>query len=59
MARLNELFHAAGHAPETRERLAALATVPETQRVEEWAAYNTAENAKWRDVIRARNIRVQ
>ena len=59
VARLNELFRAAGTAPETRERLAALATVPVTQRPEEWAAYNTAENAKWRDVIRARNIRVQ
>ena len=59
VARLNEMFHAAGHAPDTRERLAALATVPEAQRVDEWAAYNLAENAKWRDVIRARNIRVQ
>lgn len=59
VARLNEMFRAAATAPETRERLAALATVPETQRPEEWAAYNTAENAKWRDVIRARNIRVQ
>lgn len=59
VARLNEMFRAAATAPETRERLAALATVPETQRPEEWAAYNAAENAKWRDVIRARNIRVQ
>ena len=59
VARLNEIFRAAATAPETRERLAALATVPETQRPEEWAAYNAAENARWRDVIRARNIRVQ
>ncbi|MDI3307174.1 MAG: tripartite tricarboxylate transporter substrate binding protein [Acetobacteraceae bacterium] len=57
--RLNELFRAAATAPETRERLAALATVPETMRPEEWEAYNRAENAKWREVIRARNIRVQ
>ncbi|MFC3003076.1 Bug family tripartite tricarboxylate transporter substrate binding protein [Falsiroseomonas tokyonensis] len=57
--RLNELFRAAVTAPETRERLAALATVPETMRPEEWAAYNAAENAKWREVIRARNIKVQ
>ncbi len=59
VTRLNELFRAAVTAPDTRERLAALATVAETQRPEEWAAYNTAENARWRDVIRARNIRVQ
>ncbi|WP_376100157.1 Bug family tripartite tricarboxylate transporter substrate binding protein [Roseomonas sp. CCTCC AB2023176] len=57
--RLNGLFVAAATAPDTRERLAALATVPETMKPEEWNAYNVAENAKWRDVIRARNIRVQ
>jgi tripartite-type tricarboxylate transporter receptor subunit TctC len=57
--RLNELFRAAANAPEPRERLAALATVPENQRPEEWADYNAAENAKWREVIRTRNIRVQ
>jgi hypothetical protein len=28
-------------------------------RPEAWNAYNSAENAKWREVIRARNIRVQ
>jgi tripartite-type tricarboxylate transporter receptor subunit TctC len=46
-------------APETRERLAALAVTPEIQRPEEWAAYNAAENAKWREVIRSREIKVQ
>ena len=45
-------------APETRERLAALAVTAETQRPEEWDAYNAAENAKWRGVIRERNIAV-
>jgi tripartite-type tricarboxylate transporter receptor subunit TctC len=59
VTRLNELFRAAATNPDTRERLAALATVPETMRPEEWGAYNAAENAKWRDIIRARNIRVQ
>ncbi|MFT8247020.1 Bug family tripartite tricarboxylate transporter substrate binding protein [Roseomonas sp. BN140053] len=59
VARLNALFQAALQAPETRERLAPLAAVAETQRPEEWAAYNAAENARWRDVIRSRNIRVQ
>lgn len=57
--RLNQLFVAAATAPDTRERFAALATVPETMRSEEWNAYNAEENRKWRDVIRARNIRVQ
>jgi tripartite-type tricarboxylate transporter receptor subunit TctC len=59
VARANELARAAMAAPETRERLAALAVTPETQRPEEWDAYNAAENAKWREVIRARNITVQ
>ncbi|MBP0443258.1 tripartite tricarboxylate transporter substrate binding protein [Roseomonas sp. SSH11] len=57
--RINELARAAMTAPDTRERLAALAVTPETQRPEEWAAYNAAENAKWRDVIRSRDIKVQ
>ncbi|MFC3127432.1 Bug family tripartite tricarboxylate transporter substrate binding protein [Pseudoroseomonas globiformis] len=57
--RLNELFVAAATASDTRERLGALATVPETMRPEEWSGYNAAENAKWREVIRARNIRLQ
>jgi tripartite-type tricarboxylate transporter receptor subunit TctC len=59
VARMNELARAAMTAPETRERLAALAVTPETQRPEEWAAYNAAENAKWREVIRSRGIKVQ
>jgi tripartite-type tricarboxylate transporter receptor subunit TctC len=59
VARMNELARAAMTAPETRERLAALAVTPETQRPEEWAAYNAAENAKWREVIRSRDIKVQ
>ena len=57
--RANALARAAMTAPETRERLAALAVTPETQRPEEWAAYNAAENAKWREVIRSRDIKVQ
>ena len=57
--RISELARAAMTAPETRERLAALAVTPETQRPEEWAAYNAAENAKWGRVIREREIKVQ
>jgi tripartite-type tricarboxylate transporter receptor subunit TctC len=59
VARINELARVAMAAPETRERLAALAVTAETQRPEEWAAYNAAENAKWREVIRTRGITVQ
>ena len=59
VARVNEMTRAAMTAPETRERLATLAVTPETQRPEEWAAYNAAENAKWRAVIRERDIKVQ
>jgi tripartite-type tricarboxylate transporter receptor subunit TctC len=59
VVRINELARAAMTAPETRERLAALAVTPETQRPEEWDAYNAAENAKWREVIRSREIKVQ
>jgi tripartite-type tricarboxylate transporter receptor subunit TctC len=50
---------AAMEAPETRERLATLAVVPTVGSTEEWGGYFERENAKWRDVIRARNIRVQ
>ncbi|TPG58081.1 tripartite tricarboxylate transporter substrate binding protein [Roseomonas nepalensis] len=59
VARVNEMMRAAMTAPETRERLAALAVTPETQRPEEWAAYNDAENRKWGEVIRSRDIKVQ
>jgi tripartite-type tricarboxylate transporter receptor subunit TctC len=57
--RAHALTKAAMEAPETRERLAALAVVPTVGTPEEWPAYFAAENAKWRNVIRSRNIRVQ
>ena len=57
--RANAAARAALEAPETRERLAALAVVPTVGTPEAWPAYFAAENAKWRDVIRGRNIRVQ
>lgn len=59
VSRLHALTRAAMTAPETRERLAALAVTPETQTPAEWPAYHAAENAKWRAVIRSRNITVQ
>ncbi|MCX8133611.1 MAG: tripartite tricarboxylate transporter substrate binding protein [Roseococcus sp.] len=57
--RMHALARAAMEATETRERLAALAVVPTVGSIEEWPAYFASENAKWREVIRARNIRLQ
>ncbi len=59
VARAHQVAKAAMEAAETRQRLAALAVVPTVTTPESWAAYFAAENAKWRDMIRARNIRVQ
>lgn len=56
--RVNEAARAAMEAADTRQRLAALAVVPTVGRPEDWPAYFARENAKWREVIRARNIRV-
>ena len=57
--RVSAAARAAMEAPETRERLAALGVTPDVRPPEDWPAYFEAENAKWREVIRARNIRVQ
>jgi tripartite-type tricarboxylate transporter receptor subunit TctC len=57
--RAHELAKNAIEAADTRQRLAALAVVPTVGTTEAWPAYFRAENAKWRDMIRARNIRVQ
>ena len=57
--RANALAKAALEAPETRERLAALAVVPVVGTPAEWPAYFAAENAKWRGIIRSRNITLQ
>jgi tripartite-type tricarboxylate transporter receptor subunit TctC len=59
VSRANQVAKAAMEATETRQRLAALAVVPTVTTPESWPAYFAAENAKWRDMIRARNIRVQ
>jgi tripartite-type tricarboxylate transporter receptor subunit TctC len=57
--RVSAAARAAMEAPDTRERLAALGVTPDVRPPEDWPAYFEAENAKWREVIRARNIRVQ
>ncbi len=57
--RANAAAKAAMEAAETRQRLATLAVVPRVTSPDDWPAYFAAENAKWRDMVRARNIRVQ
>ncbi len=57
--RAHEVAKAAIEAQETRQRLAALAVVPAVSTPEQWPEYFRSENAKWRDMIRARNIKVQ
>ena len=59
MRRLNEATAAAFANPEVQQRLTALAVTPAVGRVEDWPAYITAENGKWREVIRTRNITLQ
>jgi tripartite-type tricarboxylate transporter receptor subunit TctC len=58
LARLNAACGAALNAPDMQGRLTALAITPTVRPVEEWPAYLAAESAKWREVIRARNIKV-
>lgn len=57
--RANAAAKAAMEAEETRQRLATLAVVPTVGTPEAWGDYFRAENVKWRDMIRARNIKVQ
>jgi len=59
LRRLNAACAAALNAPDMKPRLDALAMTADVRPLDEWPAYFAAENAKWRDFIRARNIRVQ
>jgi len=59
LARMHALTKAAMEAPDTRERLSTLAVVPTISSTAEWPAYFAAENAKWRNMIQARNIKLQ
>lgn len=59
LARLNAASKAAMDVPEVRERMATLGVTPDVRPPEAWPAYLTAETAKWREVIRSRNIRLQ
>ena len=59
LGRLNAACAAALRAPDMQPRLQAMAVAPEAQPLEAWPAYFRAESDKWRDFVRARNIRVQ
>ena len=55
--RLNTELVKVMHAPETKERLAAMATDPLTSTPEEFGAYLKQEIAKWGDVVRKANLK--
>jgi tripartite-type tricarboxylate transporter receptor subunit TctC len=57
--RLSQAVTEGLRAPELRDRLLAMAMEPVAGSPEEFPAYLAAESAKWRDVIRARDIRVE
>ena len=59
LRRLRAACVAALRAPEMQPRLQAMAVTPEARPPEAWPAYFRAENDKWRDFVRARDIRVQ
>jgi tripartite-type tricarboxylate transporter receptor subunit TctC len=59
VARLNAAAAAALRAPDMQEKLAQQAVVATVGTPEEFPAYLARESAKWRDLIRERNIRVQ
>lgn len=59
LRRLNAAAATALDAPDVRERLDTMAVTPTVQPIDAWPAYLAAENAKWGEVIRSRNIRVQ
>jgi len=57
ITRLNAEFVKIMHAPDLKERLAAMGTDVMTSTPEEFAAYLKREIAKWGDVIRNANLR--
>jgi tripartite-type tricarboxylate transporter receptor subunit TctC len=57
VVRLNAELLKIMHAPETKERLAGMATDPLTSTPEEFAAYLKQEIAKWGDVVRRAGLK--
>ena len=59
LARLNEALERVMAAPEVRQRLNDLAIIPGVRSPNAFAPAAAEESATWRELIRARNIRVQ
>jgi tripartite-type tricarboxylate transporter receptor subunit TctC len=59
LRRLSAVAAAALRAPDMAPRWQAMGVTVEAQPIEAWPAFFAAENGKWRDFVRARNIRVQ
>jgi tripartite-type tricarboxylate transporter receptor subunit TctC len=57
ITRLNSELVKIMHTPDTKERLAGMATDPLTSTPEEFAAYLKQEIAKWGDVVRKANLK--
>jgi tripartite-type tricarboxylate transporter receptor subunit TctC len=57
VTRLNSELVKIMHAPDTKERLAAMATDPLTSTPEEFGAYLKQEISKWGDVVRKANLK--
>jgi tripartite-type tricarboxylate transporter receptor subunit TctC len=57
--RVNAAMAAAMKVPEVSERLAALGVQPDVKPRAEWPSYFTGEYARWGELIRAKNIRIQ
>ncbi len=57
VTRLNAELVKIMHAPELKERLAAMATEPRTSTPEEFAAYIKQEIAKWAEVVRRAGLK--
>jgi tripartite-type tricarboxylate transporter receptor subunit TctC len=57
--RLSQAVMESLRAPDLRDRLQSLSIDPVGDTPEAFPAYLAAESAKWRDVIRARDIRVE
>ncbi|MGG5820741.1 Bug family tripartite tricarboxylate transporter substrate binding protein [Falsiroseomonas sp. HW251] len=59
LEKLNRAVATASEAPELKERLAALGVEPNIRPRAEWPEYLRFEVARWGELIRARNIRIQ
>ena len=59
LQKLNAACAAALRAPDMQPRLQSMAVTAEARPLEAWPAYARAESDKWREFVRARNIRVQ